>query len=255
MRLEDQVYFGCAAYSSIHPNRAAELNHLFLVIGNGYEWHEGRLVGICDDQTYKNGKPMPLKAAVNRVFKRRRESNRLRAAHERAFRRDRKLHPEKYPEMADDRLNSLIDAAIKAEKEAKAKDPVGYEERRRKQEAEHKASKRKWREEQKWEYRVPADIEQRVAYQEPKPGAHGGYNDWYPACEFSKIATFPEDIKDDYLLGVIEVCRLVIANPPVPTRYNSEKIIADTLAFARKGLERAAKIAQKRRIRGFKAVI
>ena len=91
MRFEDQVYFGCAAYSSIHPNRAAELNHLFLVIGNGYEWTKrGDLVAVCDAQFYKNGKPMSLNAAINRVFRDRKKNDEFRKRHTRNEKRREK---------------------------------------------------------------------------------------------------------------------------------------------------------------------
>jgi hypothetical protein len=247
MKLEDQIYFGCAAYSMIHPNRAAELNHLFLVIGNGYVWENGQLVAVCDDQTYKNGKPMSLNAAINRVFRNRREAAKRRKAHDRKMARDRKLHPEKYPEMSDTVLDKLIERAVEETRKVKAKDPVAFEAQRKRQAAEFAVQKRKWREEEKWEYRVPADIKKRTAYQDTVPGAHDGYNDWYPACEYSKIVTFPENVQDDYLRGIIEVCQLVLANPPVADgRTSTERTVEETLAVVKKALIRATKLAENR---------
>ena len=90
-----------------------------------------------------------------------------------------------------------------------------------------------------------------MAYQEPRPGAYDGYNHWYPACQYSKIVDFPENIKNDWLLGIIEVCQLVLSNPPVVDRYSTEKTISTTLELAHAAWERAVKMAQKRRIKGY----
>ena len=290
MRFEDQVYFGCAAYSMIHPNRAAELNHLFLVIGNGYEWTKsGDLVAVCDAQFYKNGKPMSLNAAINRVFRNRKKNAEFRKRYDRNQKRREKralTHSKTCPSVTgcncysdphdtaccfffpdqrkctcgaqaridaakplDSKLDKLIEDAIAAMKKAKEADPVGFEQKRLKQLEEFKASKRQWREEKKWEYRIPADIEERVAYQRPVAGAHGGYNHWYPACEYSKIVTFPENIKNDWLLGIIEVCELVLSNPPVADgRTSNERTVNETLELCRKAHKRAVEMAMERAI-------
>lgn len=297
MKLKDQVYFGCAAYSMLHSHRASELNHLFLVIGNGYEWTKrGDLVAVCDDQFTKDGKPLSLNAAINRVFRNRKKNDEFRKRHIRNEKRREKraiTHSTSCPIITrcncgmwhiddtdhnkwcgrnfpedlkcncgaqaridaakpqDTKLDDLIEKAIAAVKAEREADPAGFEAKRLKQIEDFKQMKRKWREEKKYEYRVPADIDQRVAYQEPRPGAYGGYNNWYPACQYSKIVTFPENIKNDWLLGVIEVCRLVIANPPVVTQYANERTIAETLELAQTALDRAVKMAQKRRIKGY----
>lgn len=47
--LEQQITYMQACYPSLFGTRERALEHLFLVIGNGYEWHEGRLVGYGDD--------------------------------------------------------------------------------------------------------------------------------------------------------------------------------------------------------------
>jgi hypothetical protein len=250
MNFEDQVYFGCAAYSSIHPHRAAELNHLFLVIGNGYEWEDGRLVAVCDHQTYKNGKPMSLSAAINRVFRDRRKRDEWKKRDDRNRKRREKRNPV-VDKPLDEKLDKLIDDAIAAMKKEREADPEGFEKKRLAHLEEFKASKRRWREEKKWDYRIPVDIDQRRAYQEPRQGAHGGYNNWYPVCQYSKIVTFPENVKNDWLLGIIEVCRLVIANPPVVTQYANENTIAETLKLTQEALDKAVALAQKRGIKGY----
>lgn len=291
MRLEDQVYFGCAAYSMIHPNRASELNHLFLVIGNGYEWENGQLVECCGETTYKNGKRMSLNTAINNVFRRRRKNDEFRKRYtrnEKARNKRAWTHSDICPIKSNcncgsdphdnhcctffpgtavcdcgaqarydaahpkgGELDAMIEKAIAVMKAAKEADPVGFEEKRKKQEAEWKASKRKWREEKKWEYRIPANIEQRIAYQEPRPGAHGGYNHWYPVCQYSAINDFPDTVKNDWLLGIIEVCNLVLANPPVVDRNTPQSSIDSTLEQVHKAWERAVLLAAKRRLKGY----
>lgn len=49
MTAEDTLQYMSDFYSSIFPTRKHALNHLFCVIGNGYDWVEGRLVD-CDDK-------------------------------------------------------------------------------------------------------------------------------------------------------------------------------------------------------------
>jgi len=43
MNLDQRVYLSLRDYSSIFPNRAEVLHHMYFIIGNGFEWHEGRL--------------------------------------------------------------------------------------------------------------------------------------------------------------------------------------------------------------------
>jgi hypothetical protein len=261
---------------------------------------------VCDDQFYKNGKPMSLNAAIRKVFRNRKKNDEFRKRYDRNQKAREKratTHSATCPKIThcncgsnphdqwccinfpgteicncgaqaridakkrqlDLRLwlghrlaryrvgegNLDLDALIEKAIAAREKDPVAFEENRKKQEAKFKEMKRQWREEKKWDYRIPADIEQRIAYQEPRPGAHGGYNHWYPACEYSKIVTFPENAKNDYLLGIIEVCQLVLSNPPVVDKNNPQKRVDETLALCHKAWERATKMAAKRRIKGY----
>lgn len=277
----------------LHEHRASELNHLFLVNGNGYEWTKrGDLVSVCDEQFTKSGKPLSLNAAINRVFRTRKKHDEFRKRwtsnekrkEKRAFTHsktcttvtlcncgdlphdpqccffileDRKCNCGAQARIdaakpQDAKIDAMIEKAIAETKAKREADPVGFEQSRLKHIEDFKALKRKWREEKKYEYRVPEDIDQRVAKQEPRPGAYGGYNNWYPVCQYAKIVGFPENIKNDWLLGVIEVCRLVIANPPVVTQYANENTIAETLKYVNEALDRAVAIAQRRRLKGFK---
>jgi hypothetical protein len=249
MRLEDQIYFSCAAYSSIHPNRAAVLNHLFCVLGNGYEWENGALVECCGDTTTKSGKRLSMQAAINKVFRNRRKNDEFRKSRIRNEKRREKrafTHSKSCPIITrcncgmwhiddtdhnkwcarnfpedikcncgaqaridaakpqDAKLDKLIEDAIAAMKKAKEADPVAFEAKRTKQDEEFKALRRKWREAEKWEYRVPADIKQRV-----KDTAN--FDNWYPiSMDYpSNLLNFPDDIKREWLDAIVETAELI----------------------------------------------
>ena len=51
MRAEDTLQYMADFYPSIFPTRKHALDHLFCVIGNGYEWVNGELVD--DDNEYE----------------------------------------------------------------------------------------------------------------------------------------------------------------------------------------------------------
>jgi len=236
--LEDQVYFSCAAYSCIHPNRAAVLNHLFCVIGNGYEWDEdGRLVECCGETTYKNGRRKSMNAAINGVFRRRREHDQFSKREARKWKRQKHA-----PDPAGNaRLDELIDRAVAAMKAEKERDPAAYEAKVAKQEKEWAEQRRKWREEKKWDYRVPGNIQERTK-------ATAGYNNWYPMCQYSRMLTYPSNIQPDYLDGIIETCNLIIASPPTarpgyypndPQGTASAKVSQQTVELAKEALSEA----------------
>lgn len=44
MNLKDTITRSLLLYPTIYPNRLAVYNHLFCVIGNGYDWEKGQLV-------------------------------------------------------------------------------------------------------------------------------------------------------------------------------------------------------------------
>lgn len=52
MRAEDTLQYMADFYPSIFPTRKHALDHLFCVVGNGYEWKDGELVD-CDDKYEK----------------------------------------------------------------------------------------------------------------------------------------------------------------------------------------------------------
>lgn len=50
MKLEQTIQYMYDFYPDLYPNREHVLNHLFLTIGNGMEWHDGQLI----DRNFKN---------------------------------------------------------------------------------------------------------------------------------------------------------------------------------------------------------
>lgn len=282
MNFEQQIYYSCAAYSSIHPNRAAALNHLFCVIGNGYEWANGELVEVCGDTTTKSGRRLSMKAAISQVFRNRRKSNAQRAAWERNHERDEKKalkHKKDCPAVmvctcgflrgafkikkgekgctnwcrsnfpedqkcdcgAQARIdaakaqNAQIDAQIERLleqiKKAPKKTPKEAAAERKRLTASSKKTKAEIRERHKWEYRVPSDIKQRVK--------DTTFDHWYPLSEYSRMVTFPDDIKPEWLDAVIETAALVIAHPPKIDKQHPVECQQHTVAIAEKCLARA----------------
>jgi len=47
--LEDTVKVGLLAYPSLFPTREYVIDHLYCVLGNGYDWEGGALVETCHD--------------------------------------------------------------------------------------------------------------------------------------------------------------------------------------------------------------
>lgn len=50
MRAEDQLQYMADFYPELFPTRKHALNHLFCVLGNGYDWINGELIdddSIC----------------------------------------------------------------------------------------------------------------------------------------------------------------------------------------------------------------
>jgi hypothetical protein len=252
MNLEEQIYYSCAAYSMIHPNRAAVLNHLFCVIGNGYEWENGELVECCGDTTTKSGRRLSLKASINQVFRNRRKHAEFTRREARRWKREEKKNPDK---ALDGKLDKLIEAAVAAERKAREADPEAYEAKKKKQEAEWAATRKKWKAEQRWEYRVPTDIEKRV--KDTK------FDHWYPVCEYSRMVTFPDDVKDEWLDAIIETATLVCGSydrfergegpafgsyPNDPDGSVAKRVTRQTFVEAHKALYRAneLKAARKR---------
>lgn len=238
MNLEDTIYVSCAAFSSIHPNRASVLNHLFCVNGNGYEWKNGAL----RDSYYKRDR-MSVEEAIQDIFKERRKYNELSKKAERKW----KLEAKKNPPKPDPKSTKLVDDLIKSiDAYHDRLKTLPQEEQDRIKEERRKESERldkKIKLDKYHEYRIPKDIAKRVK--------DITFNHWYPMSEnFFKMWNFPKDIQLNWLNGIIEICMLVIASPNVPDNYYNEKIINQNQEMARIVLGRAQEHKQKRYPRG-----
>ena len=47
MKFKDNLKYALLTYPGIFPNALKVFEHLFIVIGNGYEWKDGELVEVC----------------------------------------------------------------------------------------------------------------------------------------------------------------------------------------------------------------
>lgn len=243
MNLEQQILYSCSAWSSIHPNRAAVLNHLFVVLGNGYEWSNGALVS-CE-----GGTRLGIRAAINKVFRERRARDKFRAAYERKRKRDEKkaLEHTKHCQIKtrctcgmyriDDKdhtkwcarnfpndilrcscgaqpridehtkseasLDALID---KVQAQISKLSQKERDSQVKKATAALKITKRQIRADKLNDYRVPTDIKKRIKDTD--------FDHWYPVSTDypSYLLNFPEDIQNEWLEGVIETAKLIQAS-------------------------------------------
>ena len=249
MNLEEQIYYSCAAYSSIHPNRAAVLNHLFVTLGNGYEWENGELVECCGDTTTKSGRRLSVKAAINQVFRRRRKSAEFRKEWERKRQRDEKLglkHKKDCPIITrcncgmfkfdpknhtawcaknfsptdKDVLRCDCGASARiAEKEKldKSIDEMidrAVEAMKNAPKEDRTADRERLDVESKKlrkEMRESRKWEYRVPTDIKKRVKNTDFHHWYPVSMNypSHLANFPEDIKDEWLDAIIETATLI----------------------------------------------
>jgi hypothetical protein len=124
------------------------------------------------------------------------------------------------PDAGWEGLQATIDKAFAAEKKLKENDPARYAVICAARDAEFKQQQKKWREEKRWDYRIPSDIAKRVR--------DTAFSAWYPLAEkYSHMCIFPPDIKPDWLAGVVETCELliqslIIANPGRKPRFAKE---------------------------------
>jgi hypothetical protein len=200
MDFRNTLYVSMAAYSSIHPNRAAVLNHFFCVIGNGYEWINGELVRVSEE----NQDDTP-EQQIARIFACRRRDNKARAEHAARWKSEHKEAPD-----SEERINQILDEAIEAARKERQADPEGYDRKRLETLAELEASLKRWEEEKKWDYAIPGNIEERMQTTE-------GFSRWYPMCEYSAMVDFPDDVRPDWLDAIAETAQLILATPNLST--------------------------------------
>ena len=53
MKFEDNLRYCLLTHPTIHPTALHVYDHLFLVVGNGYEWEDGELVEVCGNDFCK----------------------------------------------------------------------------------------------------------------------------------------------------------------------------------------------------------
>ena len=211
--------------------------------------------------TYKNGRRMSLRAAINKAFRDRRESNKWSGVHKRRVARQQ-AKERAAGTFKDDPESEKIVAQLVASIEEyhrkldalKVSDPEKAAKIVAQREKESRRLRRSIRESEKWACRIPADIDRRVASVHNADGTP--WNSWYPASEkYSRFLTFPDNVRPDWLDGVIETCELVIGHPPTP-RFTgpadseateaAQRECDRTVALARKALGRALALKRSR---------
>lgn len=251
MNFKDRIYYGCAAWASIFPNRAAVLNHLFLAFGNGYDWEAGTLIDFAEP--VEHTAPCPKldadgeectcgftsrDAAIAAVFTQRRER------HEAEIKWKATHPPTPITAEQEAMIEASIEKAIAASREARLADPEAFEKTHRELSSRIQAQKEKFDEDERWEYAVPDDIEARIE--------DTRFTDWCAASEkYSYLLNFPDDIQPDWLDGIIETCNLVIAQPGVmvPPHWSAEGVaqsLANNIALAQKALDKAIALKKVR---------
>jgi hypothetical protein len=244
MNFEDTIYYACGAWSSIHPNRAAAMNHLFCVNGNGYEWIDGELREVYGETTTKSGKRLSLRAAINNVFRRRRKRHEADKQWELKQRREEKKNPLIKPMSAAD-FDALFDEVIEHNRKLREQDPVAFDERNKKLRVEMAELAKRCREEKRNAYRIPPDIQKRIK--------DTTFDNWYAVVPDSKLFNFPLNITNDWLDGVIECGQLILASPPIITKSqrdpegkHSERERTVTIHYASDAMHRAMRLKANR---------
>lgn len=67
MNVENTIRQVLLLWPSISPNRFSVLEHLFITIGNGYEWQDGELVELGDQRGFKNRVPTVEEAIISSI--------------------------------------------------------------------------------------------------------------------------------------------------------------------------------------------
>jgi hypothetical protein len=82
---------------------------------------------------------------------------------------------------------------------------------------------------------VPADIEERVKQME-------GFNNWYPLSEkYSKVFTYPRNVKPEWKAAMIELCEFALKNPRTPERNMPQAACDKTTQEIKKALKKLKK--------------
>lgn len=167
---EQLIYYGCAAYSSLFPNRAAMLNHMFLVAGNGFKWHEGMLI-----PTDWHGSNKLIRTHIKEAFENRKERHQFEKV-EQAKQRERLAGVfEHFPGLEEKMYaEDPYDFAIPEDIQERVKDISAWQDDPRDGPPYYN-----------W---YPTDSK----------------------CSYARLLNWPKDIKPDYLRGIVETAELVI---------------------------------------------
>ena len=170
MTLESTIQHSLLHYPDLYQARWQVLDHLFCVIGNGYEWRNGVLV-------LKEKPKRPVATYDNRI----KDQDRFDKEH---------VHLAGYRGTKKQRISKM-----KTQDTARFMQPALF----------------------------------------------------YPLSEYSKMVTFPDDIKIDWLFGVLEICNLIILSEGRTAGSDKTKSAAiKQVDIAMKVYERAKKVRDQK---------
>lgn len=221
MTLKNNIRESLLYYPGIFDNALDVLHHMYCVIGNGYEWVNGELVEC-------SGREMSIsvKDAID-------------------YHIATKLSSEK--------INSCIDFAIAL---------LDIDDKNPDFDKLSKALSDKLSNDLTGVINMTLDIEHRAAdfsiatlseypdsfmckiRERNHDIAHNKTSDWhlYPLCEYSRMCTIPDDVKDDYLAGAEKMNEFIKANPDIHREGDYER----NMEWVRKAEERIVEIRKMR---------
>lgn len=189
-KLDKAIKKAMLTYPTVYPTRERFLSHVFLVIGNGYDWNNGVLVSYGDIRVFKNREEF-----VSDIDKR------ITHAIEQSDKRIKEYNDESDPfdKLDEETLKKVTDR--EAERLAERLEDL--------------------QDELKTRYDMFDNIKKYVAAQATEY-KNPGYYEMNICKPYAKICNIPDDIEESWLDGAIEIAELLL-----PVNPNFEQILID----------------------------
>jgi hypothetical protein len=189
-KLDKAIKNAMLTYPTVYPTRERFLSHVFLVIGNGYDWNNGVLVSYGDIRVFKNREEF-----VSDIDKR------ITHAIEQSDKRIKEYNDESDPfdKLDEETLKKVTDR--EAERLAERLEDL--------------------QDELKTRYDMFDNIKKYVAAQATEY-KNPGYYEMNICKPYAKICNIPDDIEESWLDGAIEIAELLL-----PVNPNFEQILID----------------------------
>jgi hypothetical protein len=189
-KLDKAIKNAMLTYPTVYPTRERFLSHVFLVIGNGYDWNNGVLVSYGDIRVFKNREEF-----VSDIDKR------ITHAIEQSDKRIKEYNDESDPfdKLDEETLKKVTDR--EAERLAERLEDL--------------------QDELKTRYDMFDNIKKYVAAQATEY-KNPGYYEMNICKPYAKICNIPDDIEESWLDGAIEIAELLL-----PVNPNFEQILIE----------------------------